>query len=485
LTVVDAQELVWQMRSQQSDLPNAEAKLALGGLPDSLNETISAFANLPGGGTILLGIDESSGFTPVNLPDAAKLKANLASRSRQAFDPPVAIEIFDANVEGTSIIVGVVRETDPSAKPCVVKRTGKAYMRSWDGDFELSSLEIQGMLAARTRPRFDSAPAAGATREHLDRRMVDDFINTARSSDSGFARLPDDDDLLKRVGVLTEEGLPTVAGILALGIYPQQFFPNFVIQAAVLPGPNDPANIRARDVARFSGPIPVMLDDATSWVALRSTHELVTRDDGQVTDRFDLPQDAVRELLANSLVHRDLADWSWSRAIELRITDSTLRLSNPGGLFGVTVARLLTNQLTSARNETLVRICQFVRTRDGRVVEALATGIPTILQATIGAGMPAPDFFDQAVSFTAVLHRQALPSGADTQLTLTESQVARILLDGPHPLTAIAAQLGLTTATARKHLQTLRDKGVVELIGGRGQRSSYRLRSSFSGAKTT
>jgi ATP-dependent DNA helicase RecG len=482
--MVDLRALIQQMRDQNSDLPNVEAKLALGGLPESLNATLSAFANLPGGGIVLLGIDEATGFTPVELPDRAKLKAALASRSRQAFNPPIAIDISDAEIEGVTIIVGVVKEIHASAKPCTVIRSGKAYMRSWDGDFELSDLEIQGLLANRTRPAFDSAAVDRATKADLDSQMIGDFISTARSSDPGFARLVDDEVLLQKVGVLTAEGQPTVAGILSLGVYPQEFFPNYLIQAAVLPGPSDPPGLRARDVARFSGPISVMLDEATSWVARHSQHALVEQSDGRVSDRFDLPTEAVREMLSNTLVHRDLADWSWSRAIELRITDNELRLVNPGGLFGLSVARLVTNQLTSARNPTLVRICQFVRTRDGRVVEALATGIPTILRTTVGAGLPAPEFFDQAVSFTAVLHRgpknapaPSLPESGS--LSPAEQRTLRLLVSGAAGLEQIASALEVTEATARKHLDALRRAGVVDLVGGRGQKSTYRLATSM------
>jgi ATP-dependent DNA helicase RecG len=471
------QDIVERMRLQRSDLPNVEAKLALGGLPESISHTLSAFANLPGGGLIVLGLDERAGFSPVRLPDPAGLKAALASKARQGLAPPVVLDIDDAVVDGVEVIVATVHEIDRSAKPCVVRRTGKAYTRSWDGDFELSELEVQGLLANRSVPRFDLQPVVGSERSDLDAAMVGDFINTARSSDSGLARLPDDETLLQKLGVIGDGGVPTVAGVLALGVYPQEFFPNFVIQAAVLPTAEDPSAVKARDVARFSGPISVMLDDATAWVARQSTHSIVTRGDGRVSDRFDLPVEAVRELLSNSLVHRDLAPWSSPRAIEMRIDASSLRLINPGGLFGVSVARLLTNHVTSARNQTLVRICQFVRTRDGRVVEALATGIPTILRATVGAGLPAPQFFDQAVSFTAVLsrNRRLLPIAsivAYRGLTPKRRAVIETLGNRSLSLAEIAAGVGLSEDATRRHLDILRNSGLVRIEGGRGRVST-------------
>jgi ATP-dependent DNA helicase RecG len=61
------------LRAEGGDLPGIEVKAAAGGLPDSLLPTLCAFANRPGGGTVILGLDEAAGFTPIGLPDRRRL----------------------------------------------------------------------------------------------------------------------------------------------------------------------------------------------------------------------------------------------------------------------------------------------------------------------------------------------------------------------------------------------------------------------------
>ena len=91
--MTDLQALVGVLRAEGCDLPGIEVKAVAGGFPDSLHPTLCAFANRPGGGMVILGLDEAAGFTPVGLPDRRRLKAALASKARQALEPPITVEI--------------------------------------------------------------------------------------------------------------------------------------------------------------------------------------------------------------------------------------------------------------------------------------------------------------------------------------------------------------------------------------------------------
>ncbi len=413
--MIDLQAVITELRRSGSDSTRIEVKRAAGGLPESLNPTLSALANLPGGGLLILGLDEQTGFGPVTLEDPAALISTLVNRARQSFIPPISLTATEEEFEGHTVIVAEIHETPQYAKPCRINQGGAAYLRFWDGDFQLSELEIQGFWTSRSQPRFDIEPVPGTSIDDLDPSLVEDYVASIQDGDQRFQRYKDTQTVLIKSGVMDTTGALSIAGLLALGDAPQQWFPNFVIQAALLPTststPNDATNIRIADRARFSGPIPVMIDAAMKWTRTHSNRR--TRENpetGIVGDTFDLPPLAMRELFANALVHRDLAPWAQSRATEIRLTQNKLILTNPGGLYGVTTDRLGHQQLSSARNAHLLRICQFVRLSDGNAVEALATGIPKILSSIASAGLAKPVFFDQALGFTVAIDRRYLSS---------------------------------------------------------------------------
>ncbi len=228
------------------------------------------------------------------------------------------------------MVVALVHECDPSAKPCRVASTGKAYLRGYDGDFQLSHLEEQAFIAARKPPMFDRAPVEGAVFSDLDPELVDALRAEREAGRArGAGQVRDRMELLRRACVITADNVPTVAGILAMGLYPQQFFPRFVIQAAAEPLPGRRAAARARNQAKIAGPIPHMLDQAMEWARRTFDTFIVTEADGSVHDRYAYPLVAFRELIANALIHRDLDAWSAGLAIEVRLRRDRLVIAQP------------------------------------------------------------------------------------------------------------------------------------------------------------
>lgn len=230
-------------------------------------------------------------------------------------------------------------------------------------------------------------------------------------------------------------------------------------------------------MATLTGPIPEMLDAAISWARRSFAVSIVGDGRGTVRDRHDYPIDAFRELIANALVHRDLAEWSLGLAIEVRHQPDRLVIANPGGLYGITVERLGQEAVTSARNPRLLSICQYVRSKGegGRVIEALATGIPIVNSALSEAGLPPALYIDAGIRFTVVLRRKLIRPGTRVR-GATANRVLSELLAGPRTVIEIERELHLTGPNVRRVLRTLRENGLVESGGRVGGSTVYRRR---------
>ncbi len=137
-----------------------EAKRAQGGLPHSLWETYSAFANTRGG-LILLGVAEAPDhrFYSVPLPDPQALVTEFW---RCVADPAVTninlLRPSDVNIRqsgGNPIVVIHVPRAALRNKPVYIGTdpfTG-TYRRSGEGDYRCTAAEVQTMLRARDAAR--------------------------------------------------------------------------------------------------------------------------------------------------------------------------------------------------------------------------------------------------------------------------------------------------------------------------------------------
>ena len=171
---------------------------------------------------MIFGLDESAGFAAVGVYDPAECKATLANRARQALTPPVTLDVWDVLFEGAAVVVAKIHEMPAQGKPCRVSSSGKAYLRSYDGDYELSQVEEQAFIANRSTPTFDQQPVPDTGVGDLRPDLLVAYLASCRASSSALAELSDD-DILFRTGVTTgRDRTLSLAGLLALGVYPQQ-----------------------------------------------------------------------------------------------------------------------------------------------------------------------------------------------------------------------------------------------------------------------
>ena len=479
----DLTEALARLELEGGDCLEIEAKTFSEYSHAALGPTLSAFANLPGGGTILLGVSENP-VSVVGVERPRDLKKALVSQARQGFSSEITVDVHDLDLDGRTVVVANVQEAPVNSKPCRWKKTGSAYLRQYDGDYRMSLQEEQQLLLRHERPREDSAPVPGTSAGSLDDDLVQSFLRAVRAGTTVFATRPDAEVLLD-LNVLTESGEATLAGLYALGRYPQKHFPGLSITAAIT-GEED--GVRASDRLMIAGPLPRMLTDAVAWVSRAMRTSIHFGDDGHGRNVHEYPLVAVRELIANALVHRDLSEPALSKGIEIRLLRDRFIISNPGGLWGLSLDQLGTRDGKSAVNEYLYNVCTFATDGEGRrVIEGLGSGIREVRRALHDADMEPVRFQDTGVRFTALLPRGALLSPRPDATPTVPDEVAALsknaaavwlcLEDGARTRQQIVEAAHLTARQAAYALSKLKQAGLISVRGGRGDTATSYART--------
>ncbi|MDR1441615.1 MAG: hypothetical protein LBJ02_04375 [Bifidobacteriaceae bacterium] len=120
------------------------------------------------------------------------------------------------------------------------------------------------------------------------------------------------------------------------------------------------ADNRVLDTEYITGSIAEMVDASMAWVE-RVTPNGIVEDPstGAVRDSPTYPPVVVRELIANSAIHRDLSAAALNQPVALRVEQGAgLLIANSGGLYGMSVEGL-GKAPASLRNARLTKTLQF------------------------------------------------------------------------------------------------------------------------------
>ncbi|MFA1476653.1 RNA-binding domain-containing protein [Corynebacterium diphtheriae] len=459
-------EQLAEFRRLHRDSTDIEVKRA-SELPENLPETTCAFANMPSGGTIILGVDENRDFEVVGVADAAALEEALISQTRNSVKPAPMIECETFTLEGKQVLVAQVNPVPLQNRPAHYR--GVAYLRQSDGDYEMNDadlalVEIQ-KLSHSENFQFDVVPVLNSSTRDLDSVRVKSFLEAARAGSRILSKKIDDQELLETLNIVTVKGELTLAGIYALGEYPQGKAPQLRITAAVQL-PREGSSVRTRNMQDFEGPLPDLLESALTWVKQNAPTRNVYDSSGNMRKESVYPLPAVRELIANALVHRDLSPNSDGKWVEIRLCDDRLVISNPGGLRGVSVKQLESATLSkNAVNPRLYDIAKRVRTE--------GAGIQEVLRQTRQALLAKPQLIDTGVQFTAILYRASVFSEAELEwlrsiggddLTAVEKHLLVGLRKGESwHLSRILNEFSpITVAEAEKLMHGLKKRGFIE-----------------------
>jgi ATP-dependent DNA helicase RecG len=471
-----------EMRRINADMTHIEAKAAASELPQRLWPTLSAFSNTRGAGTLLLGVSEQQQSKVTGVENPSKIQHDLACLCSE-MEPPVRASIEVHEIDGKFVVAAVVPEIPSSSKPCYHRESGYtngAFIRIADGNRKLSAYEVQMMLAARTQPKDDEEAVTESGIEDLQPRLVKVLLSRLRRRPgSPFAKLKDE-SVLRTIKVLIpfrNRSVCSLGGLLALGVYPQGFFPALGITFVVYPemevGRPGARQERFLDNQRIEGPIPAMLAPILAALERNMKRKSVVRGLYR-EDATEYPVTAVREAVVNALVHRDLSSTSRGTPVQVNMFSNRLVVQNPGGLYGPVTVDSLGQGISATRNNMMLRALEDVTAAGERqaVCENRGSGVGAMKDALRQADLPAPVFEDRVATFRVTLLNTPLPKKKDRRDDI------KALLRDHESLSRgeISQALGLTDISVRKYLALMRDEGLVVTNDQKAKSKNVRYR---------
>jgi ATP-dependent DNA helicase RecG len=498
--------VVARLRAVGTDTRHVEARAAAGGFPRSCLKTLSAFSNT-GGGLLILGLDEERGFQPAEGFAAQAVAQAVAEvmrprRLNELPGPLVPAPVGDVEVvpfEGASVVLVEVSDLPAHRKPCFIATQGKeagSYERLSDGNHRMSTYTVFLHTADGAQPSEDARPVSTATIADLDAVQVERFIGRLRRTrPRAIADLSSIEHILRRQRVITAEGAPTLAGLLTLGRFPQEHFPQLMVTFASYPGSAKDdvvGDLRMLDRRVVEGTIPEMVDECVAVVVSNLRMRRVSQGAG-AADVLEMPVDALREAVVNALTHRDYSHFAVGDQVRIEMFPDRVEIISPGGIWGGRQPRDLFDGTSRSRNAVLSKLLMEVpfRDRDETVSENAGSGIPRMAGSMGRMGLSVPRFDVSTTRVAVHLDRYGLlDPGVQEWLTSIgaaglprEQQSALALLHQGHELhdQVLRFQLAMDSADAAAVLEHLARDGW--LFRRPGARPTYTAGSRVSATR--
>lgn len=394
--------LVQQFRLQRNDDAQCEVKTCASSLGVAVWDTVSAFANTSGG-LLLLGLDQRTGFTPATGFDADRIRDQFVEGMGDGGDAgrvaqPPSYSIERGEVDGASVLLIQIAESDLDSKPCYVRAKGVqggSFKRVDDKDIKLTAPEIFEMQVALTSQDVDRRAIAEASLDDLDDGLVEALIS--RRKDSKALRGAQDlQEQLTRLNVLTKHEEVRLAGLLVVGTYPQQFLPRLLIDVTVHPTNEKSApgeQVRFVDRVQCEGPLVEAIDQAVA-VTARNLRTYSTVEGSTRRDRLEIPPEVLREAIANAAVHREYHEMFQGQPITVDVYPNRVAVTSPGGLWGGKTVDNLDDGISRCRNQTLMQLLQSVPVAEsiGVTVEGQGGGVKLMVHEMEAHALDRPRF---------------------------------------------------------------------------------------------
>ena len=410
---------------------------------EDMKKEIVAFANSEGG-TLYIGINDQGEVIGVEDADGVMLQASNMIRDSIKPDVTMFVNYAHEQIEQKDIIkITVQKGTD---SPYYIAKKGLrpegVYVRQGASSVPASDHAIRRMIKETDGDTFE-----------VMRSLNQDLTFHAASDEFKARDILFGESQMITLGILTAEKLYTNLGLLLSDQCVH------TIKAASFEGTTKSV---FKDRREFNGSLLQQMNDAYNFIEVynKTRAEFLKL---RRIDRRDYPEEAVREALLNSLVHREYA---FSGSTLINIFEDRIEFVSLGGLVNGLTANDILFGISQCRNEKLAAV--FYRLK---LIEAYGTGIQKIMDSYKDCIVkPKIDLSDNAFKIVLPNQNMVIP-------TQDVNDNERVILDLVFRKNVISRKdveevLAISQSMAGRIIKQLVDKAVLVSVGS-GRNKKY------------
>ena len=283
---------------------------------DEYLKWICGFANAQGA-VMYFGVDDN--HEVVGLNDSKKLLEDIPNKIVNYMGLVVDVNLYEQ--KGLDYIELIV---NPSNVPISFK--GKYYYRSGSTMQELNGAALQQFIMKKMGKSWDNIANENATFDDIDREAINYFLRKGIEAN----RIPEDErnattqDVLASLHLLDENEHLKNAALLLFGKDPLKFFTS--VRFKIGRFGVDEADLLIQDV--IEGNIIQMADRVVDVLKAKYLTSPVRFDGMQRKEELEVPVEALREILYNSIAHKDYT----GPDIQMHVYNDHVEIWNEGEL---------------------------------------------------------------------------------------------------------------------------------------------------------
>jgi len=368
--------------------------------PTPILRSICAFANdfeNEGSGYIIIGVEEIDGrpvrpvkgFEPNSLEQVEKDLVGYCNQIQPSYFPRISLE----EVDGKHVLVIWVPagSNRPYKVPDDVNAKHKSYnyrIRFCSNSIVPNSEQEAELVQLTAKIPFDDRVNTFASVTDLSKSLMREHLEETNSKLFGESENMTVQELAENMNLsqgTNEHLFPKNIGLLMFSKNPQKYFTGAIIELVEFPdGLTNPYTEKT-----FDGTIQKQLLDVLSYVKTNIIKTKVIKyKDKEKADRFfNYPYDAIEEVLANAVYHRN---YELLDPIEVRILPNSIEIISYNGVDPSLRQTDFDSGRVRARRYRNRRVGEFLK--ELKLTEGRGTGIPTIVNALKENGSPSPKF---------------------------------------------------------------------------------------------